>query len=214
MDDKYAFVDKWRPSRVRAISKGELYWTEVDILNIGDSRTAPAIREGLEQYEIKINLFLAGMADHVKKVLGGSEYARAPYLIIAAHGGERDGDISMGGELDSQLAATQDFNKTMTPDDLAKFIEVKNKVVINTACSGGVKRLADVVMKGGAEAYIADTGAPFGYTSYLFPILIFYFLTQYPDISIKEAFERAKNTDTEEFKTWQFFSKNSNGPKS
>jgi hypothetical protein len=203
-NDKYAFVDKWRPSRVRAITKGELFWTEVDILNISDLQTAHAIRNGLERFAIKVDYFEAGLSEHIKKVLGSNKYAKAPYIIITAHGDETDGDISLGDRLEGELAATQDFHGTMTPGDLEKFINVEDKVVINTACGSGVSRLSDVFMqKGQAKAYIADTYAPFGYTSYLFPVLLFYFLTQYPDISLKEAFERAKATDADEFKTWR-----------
>ncbi|HSX15164.1 MAG TPA: hypothetical protein VLF40_00025 [Candidatus Saccharimonadales bacterium] len=205
-DDKYAFVDKWRPSRVRVVTKGELFWTEVDILNISDLQTAQAMRSGLERFCIKVNYFEVGLSEHIKKVLGSSTYAKAPYLIIAAHGAETDGDISLGDRLEGELAATQDFHGTMTPGDLEKCINVEGKVIINTACGSGASRLSDVFMqKGRAKAYIADADAPFGYTSYLFPVLLFYFLTQYPNLSLKEAFDRTKAADSEEFKTWQLF---------
>ncbi len=205
-EDKYAFVDKWRPSRVRAVTKGELCWTEVDILDISDISTSTAIRAGLEPFDVRVNYFSAGLAEHIKKVLGSSDYAKAPYLIITAHGAETDGDISMGGELAGEIAATQDFDGTMTAEDLKKFVDVKDKIIINTACIGGDAKLANAFIKEGhAKAYIGDTSAPFAYTSFLFPILIFYFLTHNPDFTIQQAFERAKATDSGEFKTWQLF---------
>jgi hypothetical protein len=205
-EDRYAFVDKWRPSRVNEITKGALFWTEVDILDISDLPTANAIRSGLEPFSVKVNYFPAGLPEHVKKVLGGDDFAKAPYLIIAAHGGENDGDISLGDELGEEIAATQDFNGAIKPGDLEKFVDVTGKVIINTACAGGESVLAEVFIKyGKAKAYIADTLAPFGYTSFLFPVLLFYFLTQYPDYTLQQAFDRAKATDAEEFKTWQLF---------
>lgn len=205
-DDKYAFVDKWRRSRVRAVTKGHLYWTEVDIVDISDLPTANAIRSGLEPFCIKTNYFPCGLAEHVKKVLGGSKLTTAPFLIIAAHGHESDGDISLGSALAPEIAVTQDFSEVMTPGDLAKFIDVTGKVVLNTACGGGEKSLADVFLnRGKAKFYIADELAPFGYTSALFPLLFFYFLTNYPDYSIRQAFDRAKSADSEEFETWQLF---------
>jgi len=203
-DNTYDFIDSWRPSRVRAITKGELYWTEVDIVDISDIPTAMAIRYALEPFGIKVNYFPIGLSTHLKKVLSKDGLARAPYLIVAAHGDEKDGDLSFGQKLGEQLAATQDFYDKITPEDLTTFIDVTGKIVINTACGSGESRLADVFVKqGGAKSYIADTLAPFGYTSTLFPVLIFYFLTNYPKLSIEQAFERAKTADVDEFKTWK-----------
>jgi|GEM_PF-2159655 len=197
-------TDNLRTSRDRVIAKGELYWAEVDVLNISDDSTTRSLREGLEQFGIKVNVYYVGLADHIKKILGPNPSA-APYLIITAHGGENDGDLDLGGKLSDEIAATQDFDEKMTPQDLAKFIDVSNRVVINTACGGGEEKLAEVFTKvGKAKAYIADTYAPFGYVSYLFPILVFYFLTKY-SLSIKESFEKAKACDREEFKTWHLF---------
>ena len=116
----------------------------------------------------------------------------------------------MGSELVGELADAQPFNKNMTPDDLAKFVDVKDKVVINVACVGGEKRLAEVfINQGGASSYIADTSSPFGYSSALFPTLMFYFLTNYSNMTLNEAFERAKNADANEFKSWTHCEKQS-----
>ena len=197
-------VDTWRPSRDRVIARGEFFWTEVDILNMQLSGEAAAVANGLARFGIKPNIYNVGLAEHIKKVLGGTSVAKAPYLIIAAHGAAKDGDLLIGDNLPAELAATQDFHHTLTPDDLAKFIDVSGKTVINLACGSGDGRLAEVfTKKGSAAAYIADTYAPFTYVSYLFPILLFYFLTKYPDLSIEQAFKRAQASDTEEFGTWQ-----------
>lgn len=203
--DKFDFNEEFRTSRVQRITKGELFWTEVDILDLNDTRTANALKATLENYGIKTNYFPAALADHLKKVLGGRGYAKAPYLIIAAHGAEQEGSLSMDSLAD-ELAATQDFHGKMTPEDLSRFVNVKDKVVINTACVGGEKELAKVFTeKGGAKAYIAETSSPFHYVSFLFPTLLFYFLTNYKDIDLKEALERVRAADPEEFKSWMLF---------
>ncbi|QQS64678.1 hypothetical protein IPO96_03840 [Candidatus Saccharibacteria bacterium] len=203
--DKFDFSEEFRTSRVQTIARGELFWTEVDILDLSDTQTANVLKATLENYGIKTNYFPAALAEHLKKVLGGSDYAKAPYLIIAAHGAEQEGSLHMD-TLADELAATQDFHGQMTPEDLSKFVDVKDKVVINVACVGGEKELAKVfIEKGGAKAYIAETSSPFHYVSSLFPTLLFYFLTNYTNLSLAEAFERAKAADAEEFKSWKLF---------
>ena len=208
-DNTFDFNEEFRSSRIREVGEGEFYWTEVDILEINDLQTANNLRSSLESFGIKVNIFGAAQGRHVVKVLGSNEYAKAPYLLICAHGGDEDGYIHMGSELVGELAEAQPFHKNMTPGDLEKFVNVKDKVVINVACVGGEKRLADVfINKGEASAYIADTSSPFGYSSALFPTLLFYFLTNYSNMTFNEAFERAKNADVSEFKTWTLFEKN------
>ena len=128
--------------------------------------------------------------------------SNADYLIINAHGDPDEGFIYLP-ELAEEIAAKQHFKDKLTGEDLSKFVDVKDKVVITTACGGGHTTLADVfINKGQAKVYIGDTSSPFGYVSNLFPTLIFYFLTRY-SLSIQEAFERAKACDTEEFGSWE-----------
>lgn len=193
--------DELRPSRIQDVCDGKLFWTEVDILNIGDEVTA--LRAGLETFGLKVNLINCGQGRHIVQALGKSD-SKAEFIIINAHGDD-DGSIVLP-ELGESVAKIQPFNNRMTPEDLAKFVDVQGKIIICTACGGGHEKLARVFLElGQAKAYIGDSLAPFGYASYLFPILIFYFLTQYPTISIKQAFERAQQTDPDEFKSWVIF---------
>ncbi len=188
------------------ISAGELYWTELDIVDIGDGQTAAAIKHAMEPFCIKVNHYTVTLAEHAKKVFGKTKYAIASYMVIAAHGGENDGEMSLGSELAPHLAALQDFNISITPANLSEFINVKNKVVINTACTSGNKKLAEVfIKKGQAKAYIADVGYPYGYASAMFPILFFFFLTNYPGDTTRDAFERVKACDPS-FGTWKYYS--------
>ena len=187
-----------RPSRDRVLAR-QLFWTEVDILNIDDDATT--LRSNLEKFGVKVNLYNTSVANGIVQALGKND-SKAEYTIINAHGAEEDGVIRMP-KLASEIASKQPFADRLTAEDLAKFVDVTDKVVITTACGGGHSALADVFMKTGkAKAYIGDTLAPFGYVSDLFPTLIFYFMTRY-FLDIKDAFERAKQCDPEEFGTWE-----------
>lgn len=187
-----------RPSRDRVLTK-QLFWTEIDILNIDDDATT--LRSNLERFGGKVNLYNTSVANGIVQVLGKND-SKAEYIIINAHGAEEDGVIRMP-KLAPEIAAKQPFANRLTAEDLAKFVNVTNKIIINTACGGGHSKLADVFMEvGKAKAYIGDTLAPFGYVSDLFPTLIFYFLTRH-FLVIEDAFERAKQCDPEEFGTWE-----------
>ena len=201
-----------KKSRIDAIAKGSLYWTQVDIVDINDRDTATAIEHTLVDLGIKTNHYIISVADHLKKVLGDSMDGVAPYIVIAAHGGENDGDIAFGDELAPHITAQQDFSENMTPDDLKKFINVKNKIVINTACTAGANELANVfIEQGGAQAYIADTGYPYGYVSSIVPILFFFFLTHHPEISAEAALQKIQECDVS-FKTWKYYGRDKQQP--
>jgi hypothetical protein len=195
-----------RPSRDRILTK-KLFWAEVDILNIDDDATT--LRSNLEKFGVKVNLYNTSVANGIVQVLGKND-SKAEYLIINAHGAEEDGVIRMP-RLAPEMAAEQPFADKLTAEDLAKFVDVKDKVIITTACGGGHSKLADAFMKTGkAKAYIGDTLAPFGYVSDLFPTLIFYFMTRY-FLDVKDAFERAKKCDVEEFGTWEIRTRTTTG---
>ena len=63
--DKFDFSEEFRTSRVQTIARGELFWTEVDILDLSDTQTANVLKATLENYGIKTNYFPAALAEHL-----------------------------------------------------------------------------------------------------------------------------------------------------
>jgi hypothetical protein len=74
--------------------------------------------------------------------------------------------------------------------------------VISTGCDTGTPELARAFFAGGASAYVAPAGAPFGYASVFAPLLLFYELTE--GRSLEQALERLCGHDRE-LSMWRLF---------
>ncbi|MGY2062261.1 hypothetical protein ACW9HQ_45910, partial [Nocardia gipuzkoensis] len=97
-------------SRIEDVIEGQLAWTEVDLLDIGDG-SAYRMRSGLEEFGIRVNYLPIGQPRHVVAALGGERLA-APYVIVSCHG--HDGRILLP-ELVESIAAAQPFTDRMGP---------------------------------------------------------------------------------------------------
>jgi hypothetical protein len=189
----FSFMEQLRPSMIRKLAQGQSSWTSVDMLVCDTGFQGYAMRAGLEQLGIKVNFFPVGLAQHLVNVLSGAE-ATAPYVIIDTHGDE--GDLLLP-ELAPEYAATQRFNGRLTAGDLATFVNLPGRVVISLGCDTGDEALARVFLDHGCIAYIGPQGAPFGYSSYFFPVFLFYELTHNPGRSLADALAHVCAHDNE-----------------
>ncbi len=81
---------------------------------------------------------------------------------------------------------------------------LEGRVVIATGCETGHPAMAQAILDCGATAYVAPTGAPFGYASYFAPVALFYDLTERRDLDHAVASLRRHDT---ELSMWQLYSK-------
>ena len=98
-------------------------------------------------------------------------------------------------ELAEEVEQYQPFHGRITPDELRGFARLDGRVVIATGCETGHPDLAQAFLDTGVAAYIAPTGAPFGYASYFAPISLFYDLTE--QRTLEEAVAHLHQRDTE-----------------
>jgi hypothetical protein len=189
-------------SMLSKVARGASSWTSVDLLDMGNvGYEATTVRAVLETLGVKVNLFPVGQAKHVVNVLGGRE-STAPYVILAAHGDE--GRFVLP-ELDPAVAATQPFDRYLTPADLASFVDLPGRTVISLGCSTGCEPLARAFLDHGCVAYVGPTGAPYGYSGVVFTTLLFYELTHHARASggeiepspLRESVERVRAHDDE-----------------
>ena len=190
-----------RPSRIRDVQAGALAWATLDLLDIGDGH-GPALRGALEAFGVQVNYLPIGQQRHVIAALG-SDRPIAPYVVIAAHGD--DGRILMD-ELDESVGRHQPFAGHLGPDEIRAHLRLRGATVILTACDGGAPELAQAFLDAGAAALVADTNAPFGYTSLFVPIFLMYELTQ--QRTLDEAVEKLRAHD-DELSTWRLFRRTS-----
>jgi hypothetical protein len=181
-----------RPSMVGRVAAGAGSWTSVDLVVVGNvGHEGVAIRAGLEEMGVRVNLFRVGQARHLVDVLSGRE-GTAPYAILDSHGDE--GRFVLP-QLDSAVAAGQPFDGYLGPAELGTFVRLPGRVVISLGCTTGAEPLARAFLNGGCDAYIGPDGAPYGYGSVFFPLFLFYELTNCRPLA--EAVERVRAHDAE-----------------
>lgn len=174
------------------IAAGATSWTSADLLVVGAvGHQGLAIRAGLEEMGVQVNLFRVGQAQHLVDVLAGKA-GTAPYLIVDSHGDK--GRIVLP-ELAPEVAAGQPFDRYVGPAELTTFAHLPGRVVISLGCSTGAEPLARAFLNGGCDAYIGPDGAPYGYGSVFFLLFLFYELTNCRPLA--EAVERVRAHDAE-----------------
>lgn len=193
--EEAAWLATQRPSRIREVQAGRTAWTEVDVLNIGDSDARP-LRDALECFGVRVNYFPIGQARHAVAALGG-ERTTAPFVILSCHGDE--GRILMD-ELAEEIARFQPFNGDIGPAEVRTHFRFAGSTVICTGCDTGDPELAKSFLDAGAAAYVAPTQAPFGYASVFAPLYLFYELTELRDLDAAVARLR---THDDELAMWQ-----------
>ena len=194
--DEHDYLASLRPSRIREVQAGAPSWAQVDIVDI-ESGDGEAVRAGLELFGLRTRRTHVGQARHLIAAL--TEASTSEFLLLLCHGDE--GDIMLP-ELAPGVERYQPFHGRVTPDDLRGFARFDGRVVIATGCDTGHPDLAQAFLDCGAAAYIAPTGAPFGYASYFAPISLFYDLTE--QRSLDEAIAHLHQHDAE-LSMWQLY---------
>lgn len=196
-DEERAYLATLRPSRIREVQAGRNGWICVDLIDI-ESGEAVALRGVLELFGVRVRRFPVGQARHLVRALGGE--TNAPYVVLACHG---DAGRVLLPELADELERFQPLHGSIGPDELRQVAKLSpGSVVISTGCDTGSPELASAYFEGGASAYVAPTGAPFGYASAFAPLLLFYELTE--GRPLERAVERLRDHDRE-LSMWRLF---------
>jgi hypothetical protein len=185
-----------KSSMIHTVAEGASSWTSVDLVDVDG--WGATIRSSLEGFGIKVNRFPVGRGQHIVNVLSGQE-ATAPYVILSLHG-ER-GKLLLP-TLAAEVAATERFNDTLTPEDLHTFVNLPGRVVISLGCETGTMNLAHAFLDHGCIAYIGPKREPYGHASLFVPVFLFYELTE--GRSLEEAVERLRRHD-QELAMWRLF---------
>ena len=132
------------------------------------------------------------------RALGGE--ASAPYVLLACHG---DGGRVLLPELAEEIERFQPLHGSVGPDELRRVVRLSaGSIVISTGCDTGTEDLASAYFEGGASAYVAPGGAPFGYASAFAPLFLFYELTE--GRPLEQAVSRLRDHDRE-LSMWRLF---------
>ena len=195
-DEERAYLATLRPSRIRDVQAGRIGWTCVDLIDVAGSE-AVALRGVLELFGVRVRRLPVGEARHLVRALGGE--ASAPYVVLACHG---DQGRMLLPELADEIERFQPLHGSLGPAELRRVARLPGSVVISTGCDTATPELASALFEGGASAYVAPEGAPFGYASAFAPLLLLYELTE--GRSLERAVERLRGHDRE-LSMWRLF---------
>ncbi|MBF6174437.1 hypothetical protein [Nocardia blacklockiae] len=184
-------------SRIEDIVDGKLAWTEVDLLDIGDS-SARVLRSALEELGIRVNYLPIGQPRHVIAALGG-DHPIAPYVIVSCHG---DSGSIILPELGGTVADAQPFVDRMGPEQVERYLRIPGSVVISTGCETGEPALAQAFLRAGAGSYFAPTDAPDGYAAFVAVLLMFYELTEGRELLDAAERVRTYNDNLSMWRLW------------
>lgn len=165
---------------------------KIDIVVIDDALAALALRGVLEAWGCEVRMHLIATPCHLVKVLGG-ETELSPHVVLMDHGAAEGLHLP---ELAPQIAAEQPYGNVLTPRDLAEFLKLPNRLVINTGCSLGTPDFVEVFLAAGCRAYIGATDDPDGSAGLFYPLHFFYEL-QERGSSIEEAHRKASAHNAE-----------------
>lgn len=172
-----------RPSRIREVQAGALAWTRVRLIDCDGQ--AEAMRPLLECLGIQVELCRVGQARHLAEALAAPP---VPFVVLGCHGDE--GTIVLDALAD-EVQRYQPFGPRVTPADVRQVARLAGTTVVATGCEMAGEAMSDAFLDAGAAAYIAPTGAPFGYASVFAPALIFYEVTQGRSIDAAVQRQRA-----------------------
>lgn len=174
--------------------------TPVGIISLGGGEAAQ-LRSFLESLQCVVRLHWIGTpGDFLKAVRRGDD--APPYLIIEGHGDE--GGLLLG-EYDSSIDASMLVDGVMPPSVIRERADLPGSVVINLACFGGSRPMAEAFLAGGAGAYIGCRDQPDSAAAFLFAVNLMYNVIA-RKMAIRDAWLRAvKDTGHEEIDAFSFF---------
>lgn len=175
--------------------------TTLDLIVIDDNLEALAVRACLERWGVTVNLHLIGKSSDLVSLFNEPERLSSN-ILITCHGTKKGIVLP---ELAPQIAKKEPYRDFITPANLKEFVNLKGHVVLSTGCVTGKQTFANVFMSRGAGAYIALQGYPEASAALLFVVNFYYFLLV-KKLSVKEAYQKAVQSDPKEL-SFKLFTK-------
>lgn len=163
----------------------------VTIGNTGNE--SETLRQALESFGFRILRINIGRPNDFIDVLEDKIEFKYDYLIISCHGDQ--GKIIMD-KLDESIYTKNEPKNDFGADEFNKYLNIRDKTIINTGCTTGNKSLANVITSR-KNVYIAPNDYINGDSMVLFTILFFYNLKKENDIV--KAYNLSKSFYKEDF---------------
>lgn len=162
---------------------------------------ANSIRQTLEYFGANVITYYIGRPNDFITILNGEKiYSDVEHLIFCFHG--KSGKFEMP-KLAKDVYENDEPKGNFGVAELERFVKLRDKLIITTACSLGRKVIANVFLKAGNKAFIGAKGYIEG-NSALFFVIQFYYGILTNQLSEKESFSKAILTDNE-MKLFKFY---------
>jgi len=140
------------------------------ILVIGSTGNEPeALRQSLEYFGYFVAVKYIGRPNDLISVLKGDLTFDADCIILSCHG--ENGEIIMP-TLGDDVYETDEPRGNISASDTDKYLNLKNKLILNLGCTTGEKALAKAFSK--QNTYIASDDYTEGNAALYFAISLFY----------------------------------------
>jgi hypothetical protein len=165
---------------------------KIDLVVLGHALEAIALRSMLESFDLALRTHFVGNVKKLVSLLNGEDNLHE-ILILSCHGDERG---MLLPELSEELEKEMLYHKVLTAKDCSEFLKLQNQIVINTGCCLGNEEFAKSFIQQGAKAYIGAETYVEGNAASFFVISFLYFHLC-NNLSLQEAFTKAKSLDSE-----------------
>lgn len=155
---------------------------------------AQSLRATLEYFGARVVTYWIGRPRDLMDVLSGkSLYEDMEYIIFCFHGDK--GEFVMG-ELGEDVYEEDEPRGDFGVAEIKRYAKLHNKYIINSGCTLGDPKLAEVFLNSGVKAYIGSTDYVDGNAALMFTIRLFYGIINHQK-TIDDAFQDAKLLDDE-----------------
>lgn len=170
------------------------YLRTIALVVIGEVGQEPiAIRSTLEYFGFRVIYYPIGRPNDFIAILSGNTlYPDISDVIICAHG--KAGGIIMP-ILDSTIYDKEERSGDFTPEIIAQFGKLPDKIIITTGCTLGVEPMAAAFLKTGCKNFIGATNYIDGNAALIFVQTFYYKMAS--GETVENAYKFASKIDKE-----------------
>lgn len=162
------------------------------IIAFGDTGSEPeALRQALETFGYFVATKYIGRPADLMDTLGGQLPLEPDFLVLSCHG---EGGSILMPILGESIYRNDEPRGAFSADDIARYLRLSGKVILNLGCSTGLPPLSDAFAQD--NTYIAPMDDVEGRSALMFAFRFFYELAQ-NGRSIPDACQLARAIDEE-----------------
>lgn len=165
----------------------------VTIVSCETGNEHEVIRQAVESFEGRVINEIIGRPSDFMDFLSGKTYIQSDFIIFSFHGNE--GKFCLP-ELGEDIYYEYEPRGNFGAEEISQHSNIKTPVILNLGCTLGNQKLANSFLAGACNTYIGAKDYIDGMSTAFFAVRFFYELFQ-NRYSEKDAFEAARNTDSE-----------------